>query len=180
MWEYGISRCKELAQQYEVETYDYVRLSDILNQEAHFFENIIKTVVRPEPTYFRVGYFGRGFPTFLRNKLFIQRGDEFEKIGDFKMRMMTSYPQAQFLTTLDEPGDEVTESIQQWIQICKVDPKPVERRKFRGKSIADQIKKFYEVNVLIFSLLTFSVDLSSYSSEAERKQTQGIQTKIVQ
>ena len=22
--------------------------------------------MRPEPTYFRVGYFGRGFPTFLR------------------------------------------------------------------------------------------------------------------
>ena len=30
MWEYGISRCKELAKQYELETYDYVKLSKIL------------------------------------------------------------------------------------------------------------------------------------------------------
>lgn len=30
MWEYGISRCKELAQHYELEVYDYVKLSSIL------------------------------------------------------------------------------------------------------------------------------------------------------
>jgi len=30
MWEYGIRRCKELAEQYETETYDYIRLSQIL------------------------------------------------------------------------------------------------------------------------------------------------------
>jgi len=146
MWEYGISRCKELAKQYESETYDYIQLSSILEKEARFFENIIKTVVRPEPTYFRVGYFGRGFPTFLRNKSFIYRGEELETLSDFSMRMKVQFPGAHFLTYLNAPGKDVTESIGQSLQVCKVDPKPVERRKFNGKSVAEQIIKFYEVN----------------------------------
>ena len=146
MWEYGIKRCKELAEHYEQESYEYDKLSKILAKQAQFFENIIKAVVRPEPTYFRVGYYGRGFPTFLRNKLFIQRGDEFEKLSDFTMRMRTLFPTAQFLQTLEEPGADVKDSLKQWIQICKVDPKPVLRRKFQSKNIAEQIKKFYEVN----------------------------------
>lgn len=146
MWEYGISRCKELAVQYETETYDYIQLSEILEKQARFFENIIKAVVRPEPTYFRVGYFGRGFPTFLRNKLFVYRGDEFEKLSDFSLRLQVQFPGAKFLGTLVPPGADITDSIGQWVQVCKVDPKPVERRKFRGKNVAIQIIKFYEVN----------------------------------
>ncbi|XP_012553779.2 dedicator of cytokinesis protein 1 isoform X1 [Hydra vulgaris] len=146
MWEYGINKCKELANQYECETYDYIQLSEILKKEAVFFENIIKTVVRPEPTYFRVGYYGRGFPTFLRNKVFVYRGNEFESLSDFSMRLKVQFPGGQFLKTLEAPGPEITESIGQSIQVCKVDPKPVERRKFQGKPIVDQIKKFYEVN----------------------------------
>lgn len=50
-------------------------------KQAKFFENIIKTAVRPEPTYFRVGYYGRGFPTFLKvRSIFI-----------FKMSALSSF-----------------------------------------------------------------------------------------
>ena len=35
-------------------------------KQAKFFENIIKSVIRAEPEYFRVGFFGKGFPAFLR------------------------------------------------------------------------------------------------------------------
>lgn len=146
MWEYGIRRCKELAEQYETETYDYIQLSQILEKQAKFFENIMKTAIRPEPTYFRVGYYGRGFPTFLKNKVFIYRGNEYEQVGAFKMRLQIQFPGAQFLKVLTPPGPEVKESLKQWIQMYKVDPKPVERRKFRGRNISNQITKFYEVN----------------------------------
>jgi hypothetical protein len=36
-------------------------------KEAQFFDNIVKTL-RAESGYFRVGFYGQGFPTFLRVK----------------------------------------------------------------------------------------------------------------
>jgi hypothetical protein len=37
-------------------------------QQAQFFENIMHAM-RPQPEYFAVGYYGLGFPTFLRVRL---------------------------------------------------------------------------------------------------------------
>ncbi|NXV62268.1 DOCK1 protein, partial [Molothrus ater] len=65
MWEEAIHICKELAEQYESHVFDYEMLSDILQREAKFYEKILK-VLRPSPDYFAVGYYGQGFPTFLR------------------------------------------------------------------------------------------------------------------
>ncbi|NXQ59948.1 DOCK2 protein, partial [Anthoscopus minutus] len=65
MWEEAIHICKELAEQYESHVFDYEMLSDILQREAKFYEKILK-VLRPNPDYFAVGYYGQGFPTFLR------------------------------------------------------------------------------------------------------------------
>lgn len=64
-WEKGVSLCKELANLYEIKRFDYNRLSEILITEAKFFQNIL-TQIRPEPEYFKVGFFGLGFPLFVR------------------------------------------------------------------------------------------------------------------
>jgi hypothetical protein len=67
-WEKGVPLCKELANFYETKLYDYNKLSDILQNEAKFFQNIL-TQIRAEPEYFRVGFFGKGFPLFVRVSL---------------------------------------------------------------------------------------------------------------
>ena len=69
MWEKGIELCKELAHQYETETFDYSQLSLILKKQADFYDCILKQM-RPEPEYYRVGYYGQGFPGFLQVGLF--------------------------------------------------------------------------------------------------------------
>lgn len=68
MWECALSVCKELVKQYEEEIYDYFQLSDLLRRMAEFYDHIMKQL-RPEPEYFRVAYYGRGFPAFLQNKV---------------------------------------------------------------------------------------------------------------
>ncbi|KAL6045071.1 hypothetical protein STEG23_033695, partial [Scotinomys teguina] len=65
MWEEAIALGKELAEQYETEMFDYEQLSELLKKQAQFYENIVK-VIRPKPDYFAVGYYGQGFPSFLR------------------------------------------------------------------------------------------------------------------
>jgi dedicator of cytokinesis protein 1 len=36
----------------------------------------------------RVAFYGRGFPAFLQNKVFIYRGRGFERLPDFQARML--------------------------------------------------------------------------------------------
>ena len=83
-WERGVALCKELATVYETQVFDYQKLSSILvsstpshphtltpshphsqQKEAEFFQKIIRDL-RVEPEYFMVGYYGRGFPLFIR------------------------------------------------------------------------------------------------------------------
>lgn len=66
MWECAVEVCKELCKLYE-ET-DYGELSNLLRKMAQFYDNIM-IKLRPEPEYFRVAYYGRGFPAFLQNKV---------------------------------------------------------------------------------------------------------------
>lgn len=70
MWEAALKICKELVQRYEEVTMEYNKLSKLLSDMSKFYENIMDPqVIRPEPEYFRVAYYGRGFPAFLQNKV---------------------------------------------------------------------------------------------------------------
>ncbi|XP_076266832.1 dedicator of cytokinesis protein myoblast city isoform X3 [Rhynchophorus ferrugineus] len=146
MWEYAISKCKELAEQYEKETFDYEELSRLHSKLSDFYDNIMKSA-RPEPEYFRVGYFGKGFTKFLQNKMFIYRGKEYERLQEFNCRIMNEFPKAQLLNKLTPPGDDICNSDGQYIQINKVDPVMEEKKqRFSGKPVCEQIVKFYKVN----------------------------------
>lgn len=122
-WEKGIPLCKDLAHFYETRRFDYNSLSEILTMEAKFFQNIL-TQLRPEPEYFRVGFFGVGFPLFVRNKQFIYRGMEYERIGAFTQRLQTEFPAAQILSKNSPPEASVLQSPEQFIQISNVRPVP--------------------------------------------------------
>eukprot|EP00070_Physeter_catodon_P030859 XP_028337753.1 dedicator of cytokinesis protein 1-like [Physeter catodon] len=122
MWEEAIALGKELAEQYENEIFDYEQLSELLKKQAQFYENIVK-VIRPKPDYFAVGYYGQGFPTFLRGKVFIYRGKEYERREDFEARLLTQFPNAEKMKTTSPPGDDIKNSAGQYIQCFTVKPK---------------------------------------------------------
>ncbi|XP_037027423.1 dedicator of cytokinesis protein 3 isoform X2 [Bradysia coprophila] len=145
-WEKGIPLCKELADFYETRRFDYNRLSDTLILEAKFFQNIL-TQIRPEPEYFRVGFYGVGFPLFVRNKQFIYRGLEYERIGAFTQRLQTEFPQAQILTKNSPPDPTILAENGQFIQISNVRP-IANNPHFRTSTVAipEKIARFYEVN----------------------------------
>ncbi|GLH11496.1 uncharacterized protein GBIM_16259 [Gryllus bimaculatus] len=140
-WEKGIPLCKELAELYELHLFDYAKLSDILRTQARFFDNIL-TQLRPEPEYFRVGFYGLSFPLFVRNKLFVYRGLEYERIGAFTQRLQTEFPSAHILMKNCPPDDTILNS--EDIQICNVKPIPEENPLFPvGADIPEKIANFY-------------------------------------
>ncbi|KAM4748805.1 dedicator of cytokinesis protein 2 [Rhinophrynus dorsalis] len=145
MWEEAIALCKQLADQYEMEIFDYELLSQCLIQQAKFYENIMK-ILRPKPDYFAVGYYGQGFPTFLRNKVFIYRGKEYERREDFLAQLMTQFPFSEKLNTTSSPGEDIINSPGQYIQCFTVQPVLEEQSQFKNKPVPDQIINFYKSN----------------------------------
>uniref|UniRef100_A0A3B3UEC3 Dedicator of cytokinesis 1 n=1 Tax=Poecilia latipinna TaxID=48699 RepID=A0A3B3UEC3_9TELE len=145
MWEEAIVLSKELAEQYENEMFDFEQLSASLRKQAQFYENIVK-VIRPKPDYFAVGYYGMGFPSFLRNKMFMYRGKEYERREDFEARLLTQFPNAEKMKTTTPPSEDTKNSFGQYIQCFKVKPILNLPAKFQNKPVSEQIVSFYTVN----------------------------------
>ncbi|XP_024936302.1 dedicator of cytokinesis protein 1 isoform X7 [Cephus cinctus] len=147
MWECALSVCKELATQYEEETFDYSQLSILLRRMAKFYDSIVKQL-RPEPEYFRVAYYGRGHPPFLQNKVFVYRGKEYERRSDFCSRTLNQLPNAEQMKELSPPSEDILDSNSQYVQINKVDPLMDEKRhRLSGKPVtAEAVLRYHRVN----------------------------------
>ncbi|KAL8560337.1 hypothetical protein ACOMHN_006068 [Nucella lapillus] len=157
MWEKGIEMCEELAALYRDELFDYSHLSKLLKRQAELYECILKKM-RPEPEYFRVGYFGGGFHSFLQNKVFIYRGKAYERLADFNGRMQILFPNAELMRTLDRPPDDILQSDKQYLQINAVAPVMRLKPHFEDKPISETILKYYRVN---------EVDMFTYSRRSD-------------
>ncbi|KAJ0002424.1 hypothetical protein NQD34_007573 [Periophthalmus magnuspinnatus] len=145
MWEEAITLCKELAEQYENELFDYELLSKRLEKQAKFYENIMK-ILRPKPDYFAVGFYGHGYPPFLRNKVFIHRGKEYERREDFQNQLMSQFPSSVRLNTTTMPGDDIQDCPLQYIQCFTVQPVLEIPPRLKNKPVPDQIINFYKSN----------------------------------
>ncbi|KAL7025415.1 hypothetical protein ACKWTF_013468 [Chironomus riparius] len=121
MWECALEVCKELAQQYEFEVFDYIQLSNLHTKMADFYKKIISEI-RHEAVYFRMTFYGLGFPELLRNKSFVYRGEKYEQLSSFCSRILNQHPKAELMQTLEKPSDEIINSDKQYIQINKVEP----------------------------------------------------------
>lgn len=64
-WEKGLPLLRELATLYETRLCDYARLAHCLRMHASFLDSVLNDL-RPEPEYFRVGFYGKGCPLFVR------------------------------------------------------------------------------------------------------------------
>lgn len=145
-WECAIDMCKVLARQYEEEIYDYIKLAELLKRMAEFFEKILKEL-RHTSEYFRVCFYGLGFPNLLQNRVYIFRGKEYERLSDFCSRMLVQHPQAELMQTLEAPGEDITNSDGQYIQVNKVEPiMDAAFAKFNEKIISNEIVKYFTAN----------------------------------
>ncbi|XP_073915439.1 dedicator of cytokinesis protein 3 isoform X6 [Castor canadensis] len=143
-WEFGIPLCRELACQYE-NLYDYQSLSWIRKMEASYYDNIIEQQ-RLEPEFFRVGFYGRKFPFFLRNKEYVCRGHDYERLEAFQQRMLSEFPQAVAMQHPNHPDDAILQCDAQYLQIYAVTPIPEYVDVLQMDRVPDRVKSFYRVN----------------------------------
>uniref|UniRef100_A0A8C3NG97 Uncharacterized protein n=1 Tax=Geospiza parvula TaxID=87175 RepID=A0A8C3NG97_GEOPR len=145
MWEKAIQLSKELADMYENKVFDYEGLGNLLKKRATFYENIMKAM-RPQPEYFAVGYYGQGFPSFLRNKIFIYRGKEYERREDFNLKLLTQFPSAEKMTSTAPPAEEIKASPKQYVQCFLVKPVMNLPPNYKDKPVPEQILNYYRAN----------------------------------
>lgn len=145
-WECAITMCKALAREYEEKVYDYENLSEVHTKLSQFYSKILQ-VLRHESEYFRVAFYGLRFPEFLRNRVFIYRGKEYERLSDFCSRILAQHPAAELMQTLTTPGEEITQSDGMCIQINSVEPIVHNNMvEFMKKNISPKILKYYLTN----------------------------------
>uniref|UniRef100_A0A8C3IKB1 Dedicator of cytokinesis 2 n=1 Tax=Chrysemys picta bellii TaxID=8478 RepID=A0A8C3IKB1_CHRPI len=138
MWEEAIHICKELAEQYESEVFEYEMLSDILVSPRG------RGALRLGTESLQQGWAGQTRPSW--NRVFIYRGKEYERREDFEMRLLTPFPYAEKLQTTSPPEQDVTDSPGQYIQCFTVQPVEEARDRFRGRNVPEQIVNFYKAN----------------------------------
>ncbi|KAA0720700.1 Dedicator of cytokinesis protein 4 [Triplophysa tibetana] len=143
-WENGIILCRELADQYE-SYYDYRNLSKMRMMEASFYDKIMDQQ-RLEPEFFRVGFYGKKFPFFLRNKEFVCRGHDYERLEAFQQRMLNEFPHAIAMQHANQPDQTIYQADAQYLQIYAVAPIPDSQDVLQRDGVHDNIKCFYKVN----------------------------------
>ncbi|ELR23221.1 SH3 domain containing protein [Acanthamoeba castellanii str. Neff] len=118
-WEKAIELLEELRHQYQHVTCEFVLLADILQSEAALYRLIV-TGERFFTEYFRVGYYGMGFPVDVRNKQFVHRGVEFQRRDAFEALIMKRWPSAVIMNTTEPPSAEIKNSPGQHLQIYAI------------------------------------------------------------
>ncbi|KAI7952095.1 hypothetical protein MJO28_007779 [Puccinia striiformis f. sp. tritici] len=145
-WESGIQICKELQQQYEHVTFDYERLSEVLAHQSSLFLKIVKTD-RYFSEYFRVAFYGQGFPPSVQNRQFVYRGYEWEKYAAFCDRMHNKHPNAQIIQSQSVSTDELAYAEGQYLQITRAIAEPDRTTVvFKNPEVSSSVVSYYEHN----------------------------------
>lgn len=167
-WEKAAELCKELAEQHETRTLDYLSLKNVLLKHASFLD-LILTVDRPSPSYFRVHCWGQAWPLAQRNKDWIVQGADWEKITSFSERMQLLYPTAQLVNASTIPSFEAMDK-GQYLQISALVPIPNHTDPiFSTVGVSPRIRQYHEHNFV----KQFSYQIINRKASANRPDNSG-------
>ena len=97
-WERAIEVCKTL-QELFIKHMEYSKWSMILRRQADLVDKITNQE-RYFANYYRVSFYGNGFPSRIREKSFVYKGLEWEKLGSFCDRILNRYPGSKIIQSI--------------------------------------------------------------------------------
>ncbi|KAJ5077789.1 dedicator of cytokinesis [Anaeramoeba ignava] len=156
-WEKAIQITNILRDRFQNETFEFIKLADILLTKSEMYQKIIDNE-RFFSSYFRVGFFGNGFlnNSYFHNQEFIYRGGELEQLSVFMENIKKKFPSAQIGS--NDPTDEIIKGDGMYIQVATVVPSCQEeingKKKVLNPLMSERIQKFYQldnINVFLYS-----------------------------
>ena len=97
---------------------------------------------RPVTHYFLIAYFGP-FPLAVRNRCFVYRGADWEKLRGFVDRLQTTHPTARLLTT-DSVPEDLRSGSELCIQVLPVVPEPDRSKPVFRADVPHEIRFHHE------------------------------------
>ncbi|XP_034631616.1 dedicator of cytokinesis protein 3 [Trachemys scripta elegans] len=88
-----------------------------------------------------IHYFNKG-----KNKEYVCRGHDYERLETFQQRMLSEFPQAIAMQHPNHPDDTILQCDAQYLQIYAVTPIPDNIDVLQMERVPDRIKSFYRVN----------------------------------
>uniref|UniRef100_F1KQ52 Dedicator of cytokinesis protein 1 n=1 Tax=Ascaris suum TaxID=6253 RepID=F1KQ52_ASCSU len=141
MWEEAIAILKELVPEYE-KNYEFEKLPPLLRRLAELYHKV-STQGRVGCTYYLVGFFGSGFPSYLNGQQFVYRGNECEAISSFQHRLLSTFPGSELVTSMDDCS-ELSTSSGKHLQIFPV--QPISDLFFERKNVSRLVRWYYKNN----------------------------------
>lgn len=139
LWESALPLLRQLRDRAE-QRFDYPGAAALLRRQADMCDKIAQQE-RFFSAYFRVTYFGRGFPQQYQNVTYVYRGNALESIMDFSGRITRKFPGAQVIA----PGKEKPEYAEETdlrLQISKVTPAFEEELEGHAHSFPEDMPPF--------------------------------------
>ncbi|GCC26659.1 hypothetical protein chiPu_0005077, partial [Chiloscyllium punctatum] len=81
-----------------------------------------------------------------KNKEFVCRGHDYERLEAFQQRMLNEFPHAIAMQHANQPEETIFQADAQYLQIYAVIPIPDNHEILQKEAIPDHIKSFYRVN----------------------------------
>lgn len=149
-YEPAIDVCRELVELYQFKTFEYKKLATIYAKLSSLIADVSGNA-RPLAEYFRVTFYGAGFPQTLQNTTLVYRGKPFEKLDDFHKFILDKYPDCVLMKSLAEPNEnELLDESVKMIQVNACTPQVDLRVKFGDaenlSSIDESILVYYKHN----------------------------------
>lgn len=97
VYEVGI-KTLDYIEPYYKSTYQYTELSDCLKHKSEYYLKIIsedRTLSNVFPNYYYVGFFGENWVQFYKNKDYIAKANNFEKLDTFSQRIKNQFPDSE-------------------------------------------------------------------------------------
>ncbi|EME87594.1 uncharacterized protein MYCFIDRAFT_212944 [Pseudocercospora fijiensis CIRAD86] len=136
-WKRALTAYRELAVEYELNTFDFGKLARTQRAIAGIHERIARGE-RTHPRYFRVVYLGLGFPATLRDKHFIFEGLPTDRLAMFEDRMQQLHPSATILR-----GGLEADVEGQFLQIYAVSPnKDIEHMLYQRTKVSQAVREY--------------------------------------
>ncbi|KAI8829779.1 hypothetical protein BJ741DRAFT_621879 [Chytriomyces cf. hyalinus JEL632] len=132
-WERAIILYAELAAQYEKRWYGYANYASLLRKQADLIDSIVSKE-RYYPTYYRVGFYGKGHAPHLQGKQFIYKAGAWEKLASFCESILNKFVTATILRSTSAPSEDIVNGNGSWIQITAVNPE-IDRQRWTDGDI---------------------------------------------
>lgn len=120
--EKALSIYKDLIAAYDQINYDLSGLAYVYGEMSNIYTSL-QTVDRLVPTYFKVSFAGQGFPSSLRNKMYIFEGLPFEHITSMHDRLLKVYHGTTIVQSQERMDNLfLNSSVGRFIHVSSVEP----------------------------------------------------------